>query len=692
MGHLRISVCLCTYNGEPYLSQLLESLAAQRDLPDELIVSDDGSVDQTLELVAGFAETAPFPVRLVGNRTRLGVAANFAHVLSSASGDLLLPCDQDDVWYENKIAVLKAVFLSEPLIAGAFHDSDLVDEAGRPIGRTSWSAAGFTRQAREQVHTGASLAYLIRHPIVPGHCLAIARRALPAMLPFSDSANYDSWCSRLLAAQGRLEVLDVRLVAHRLHAANLVGVRAATTVRQRLLRAPDVDRTLVAELEGLRDLRLRLADVAPRKLSGPAGRELAGKVAHIEQRAKIGSRGHALGGRLASCRVVAAELVSGRYRRYSNGWKSSALDLWRALLGPGRTEGRSPSPEARTEPRRRAQPCCPVCGSRPGSHDKAWTVKDRTFRLDGLFELTTCGTCRSLYLADPPLDVSPYYPENYYSYGTDEESEPASPAGARRGARGAGRALKDALRAACQSSTGARSLLPRLWDVDGYLMSCFGERVGRVLDLGCGSGEGLDRYKAAGWSTWGVEVDADAAMRARAKGHSVECRGLLETDLGEERFDVVRMRHVVEHVAEPLAAVEAGMRSLAPGGRLFIEIPNLQGLLARLSGPAYWGLEPPRHLAIPHPAPLLGKLRDLGASKVATSAYSRGEGIARTLWMARGSRHASRRSDAWVLSDPVPPAMRVAQRLLDPLALACDAAGFGDLLRIVAMKPPIDAG
>lgn len=94
---------MATYNGEKFLRDQLKSLAQQTYLPDELIVTDDGSLDRTVQILKEFQSTAPFAVRLSVNEERLGYAENFLRAASQCESDLVGFCDQDDVWMKNKI-------------------------------------------------------------------------------------------------------------------------------------------------------------------------------------------------------------------------------------------------------------------------------------------------------------------------------------------------------------------------------------------------------------------------------------------------------------------------------------------------------------------------------------------------------------------------------------------------------------
>ena len=110
---LSLSVALASYNGERYIAEQLDSIARQTRLPDELIISDDASTDSTPAIVHEFAQRVPFPVRFLQHE-RLGSTGNFELAIAACQGDIIFLCDQDDVWYPNKIEVIEAVFVNRP--------------------------------------------------------------------------------------------------------------------------------------------------------------------------------------------------------------------------------------------------------------------------------------------------------------------------------------------------------------------------------------------------------------------------------------------------------------------------------------------------------------------------------------------------------------------------------------------------
>src|SRR6267154_3101567 len=129
MKSVKLSIAMCTYNGAAYLSEQFESLATQTRVPDELVVCDDSSTDNhTREMVAAFARRAPFAVRLFVNKQNLGSKRSFELAIRRCRGEIIFLCDQDDVWREDKLAVIERTFSSSPQTGLVFSDAELVDE------------------------------------------------------------------------------------------------------------------------------------------------------------------------------------------------------------------------------------------------------------------------------------------------------------------------------------------------------------------------------------------------------------------------------------------------------------------------------------------------------------------------------------------------------------------------------------
>lgn len=123
-----VSVAMATYNGAAFLDAQLQSLARQTKLPGGLVVTDDGSTDDTLSLLADFSRRAPFPVLVVQNDVRLGYRANFMKAAGLATSDIVAFCDQDDVWLDDKLQrCVERLDASDALMV--YHNAIVTDSA-----------------------------------------------------------------------------------------------------------------------------------------------------------------------------------------------------------------------------------------------------------------------------------------------------------------------------------------------------------------------------------------------------------------------------------------------------------------------------------------------------------------------------------------------------------------------------------
>lgn len=101
MTHDRISVAMATYNGSKYLREQLDSLYSQTRIPDEIVVTDDCSIDDTVQILEEYRQSKGLKYYI--NEKSLGVNGNFYRAISLCSGDYIAICDQDDIWCKNKI-------------------------------------------------------------------------------------------------------------------------------------------------------------------------------------------------------------------------------------------------------------------------------------------------------------------------------------------------------------------------------------------------------------------------------------------------------------------------------------------------------------------------------------------------------------------------------------------------------------
>jgi glycosyltransferase involved in cell wall biosynthesis len=137
---MKLSIALATCNGQRFLRDQLDSFLSQTRRPDELVVCDDRSEDQTLEILTEFRASASFPVRILQNEHRLGITKNFEQVVGRCDGDVIFLSDQDDSWASEKLTRHEAVYLTHPDVGLVFSNGEVVDEALAPLGYTLYDA------------------------------------------------------------------------------------------------------------------------------------------------------------------------------------------------------------------------------------------------------------------------------------------------------------------------------------------------------------------------------------------------------------------------------------------------------------------------------------------------------------------------------------------------------------------------
>ena len=128
-----ISVVLCTYNGSKYIEKQLESIMNQTVMPDEVIIQDDCSDDDTVFLCEKFIKNNQLSWNVTVNENRKGYRLNFVTALRKTNGDIVFLCDQDDIWYSNKVEVMTGLMDIDESIKSLASTVDRIDEKGTII-------------------------------------------------------------------------------------------------------------------------------------------------------------------------------------------------------------------------------------------------------------------------------------------------------------------------------------------------------------------------------------------------------------------------------------------------------------------------------------------------------------------------------------------------------------------------------
>ena len=129
-----ISIAMATYNGAAFFGLNSTVWPRRRTFPSELVITDDGSTDETRAIVEEFAATAPFPVHFHANHHRLGFRGNFIRASGLCTGELISYSDQDDIWHPTKLAATAALFDQNPDVLLVHHNANILAADGTHVG------------------------------------------------------------------------------------------------------------------------------------------------------------------------------------------------------------------------------------------------------------------------------------------------------------------------------------------------------------------------------------------------------------------------------------------------------------------------------------------------------------------------------------------------------------------------------
>ena len=324
-GRSDVSVALCTHNGAEYIEIQLRSILDQVPPPAEVVVSDDGSHDSTVEIVrrvAAEANPSRVPVRVLQNPRPLGVTANFAQAIAATGGQLIALSDQDDRWHPGKLAAMVGQFTEREDLDYLFTDARIVNHDGSPRGYGLFAALEIT-DADLAALRGDAFALLLRRNLATGATVMIRRRLFERAEPLPAEWVHDEWLAIIAAATGAVDALADELIDYRQHGSNQIGViKAGLGHKIRRVLTPRGDRN--------RNLAVRSRILADR-LAGLPGIG-AGTVSAARQKARF----EAFRARLPRNRVLRVVPVlrahrAGLYRRFAS---QGSADVIRDLLQP----------------------------------------------------------------------------------------------------------------------------------------------------------------------------------------------------------------------------------------------------------------------------------------------------------------------------------------------------------------------
>lgn len=316
---MTISIALCTYNGEKYIAQQLKSIASQTRLPDEVIIGDDCSSDSTVEICRQWAKSVSFPVQIIQNEHNLGYEKNFTNVMLQAKGDIVFPCDQDDVWLPKKLETMERCFIANPEVGVVYCRRSLIDQNGDAI------SEHLTELYNNYHPLDSSYFYADfsqNHPDCAGCMSALRRELIQRLFPFPEPWAHDTWIFTIGPMYTQLKTLPDVLMLFRRHGNNASA----------LGKEPDWANgrnvyylTSVGQYRAHTPLR---EDLLRRLAQFPASEYRDGYIAYLKsQETHFGNRCKIEDNFWTNLHTLVIEIISGRYFHHNQPFKSILFDI-----------------------------------------------------------------------------------------------------------------------------------------------------------------------------------------------------------------------------------------------------------------------------------------------------------------------------------------------------------------------------
>ncbi len=222
---MKVSVCLATYNGEKFISEQITSILQQIDQNDEIIVSDDGSIDNTLEIIKNIND---YRIKIFINRGEKGYTPNFQNALKEAVGDIIFISDQDDVWLPGKYAaVLEDLKFNDLVVTNSIVTDEFLNVTNPSFFTIYNSGTGVFKNLICSTYYGC--------------CMAFNRRILNFSMPFPKNKEVaiDLWLGLVAEVVGKVNFIEEPYLLYR---------RSSNTVTQLGSLLTRSDRSLYKKL------------------------------------------------------------------------------------------------------------------------------------------------------------------------------------------------------------------------------------------------------------------------------------------------------------------------------------------------------------------------------------------------------------------------------------------------------------
>lgn len=215
---VNVSVAMATYNGEKYIEEQLKSILNNLSLNDEIIISDDGSTDQTLEIINSFHDKR---IHIIEGPKK-GVIKNFENAILNCQGDYIFLSDQDDIWYDDKVKTILDIFRNDANTILIVHDNKMVDSNLNIINDSFFK---FRKIKNGFVNN------IIKNSFI-GCCMAFKKELKSEIIPIPNNMPmHDQWIGLVALLNGNVRFINDKLVLYRRHDENVSSFKKNTLFR-----------------------------------------------------------------------------------------------------------------------------------------------------------------------------------------------------------------------------------------------------------------------------------------------------------------------------------------------------------------------------------------------------------------------------------------------------------------------------
>ena len=221
---MNLSVALCTYNGEKFLTEQLDSILNQTQKITEIIVCDDGSTDQTISILENYNVRFPNLFKIHQNEHNLRSVKNFEKAISLCTGEIIFLSDQDDIWVGNKVEDYVSYFNNHPNINVLASNGYCIDQNSIVHEKYAfWDAPQFLRDKNIDVDYFKIITHISN--IATGASMAFRKSIVNDILPFPlmNNFHHDEWIALISSATSSFDLLNKKYFYYRIHDSQQVG-------------------------------------------------------------------------------------------------------------------------------------------------------------------------------------------------------------------------------------------------------------------------------------------------------------------------------------------------------------------------------------------------------------------------------------------------------------------------------------